>query len=31
MKWGTYPWFEEHGVGLIYPDDIEDFRKEANK
>lgn len=30
MKWGTYPWFEEHGVELIYPDDIENFRKEAH-
>ena len=30
MKWGTYSWFEEYGIDLIYPDDIDDFRKEAN-
>lgn len=29
MKWGTYPWFEEFGVELIHPDDIEAFRKEV--
>lgn len=30
MKWGTYSWFEEHGIELIYPNDVEKFRKEAN-
>ncbi len=30
MKWGIYPWFEELGVELIHPDDIEAFRKEVN-
>ena len=29
-KWGVYPWFIEHGVDLIHPDDIEAFRREAN-
>ena len=29
-KWGTYPWFLEHGIDLIHPDDLENFRKEAN-
>ena len=28
--WGTYPWFVEHGVDLIHPDDIEAFKKEVN-
>lgn len=30
MKWGVYPWFVEQGIELIHPDDIEDFKKEAN-
>ncbi|MDH3976666.1 MAG: hypothetical protein OEV42_20575 [Deltaproteobacteria bacterium] len=25
--WGLYLWFDEHGVGLIHPEDIEKFRK----
>jgi len=29
-KWGTYPWFLEHGIDKIHPDDMEDFKKEAN-
>lgn len=29
-KWGTYPWFVEHGVDLIHPDDLEDFKREAH-
>jgi hypothetical protein len=24
---GLYPWFEEHGIGLIHPDDVEAFRQ----
>ena len=30
IKWGLYPWFIEDGVELIYPDDLEEFRKEAS-
>ena len=30
IKWGLYPWFIEHGTELIYPDDLENFRKEMN-
>lgn len=29
-KWGTYPWFIEHGVDLIHPADLEAFTQEAN-
>lgn len=29
-KWGTYPWFVEHGVDLIHPDDLETFKQAAN-
>lgn len=29
-KWGTYPWFVEHGVDLIHSDDLEAFKQEAN-
>lgn len=29
-KWGTYPWFIEHGINLIYPDDLEAFKREVN-
>lgn len=29
-KWGTYPWFVEHGIDLIHPDDFEAFKQEAN-
>lgn len=29
-KWGTYPWFIEHGIDLIHPDDFEAFKQEAN-
>lgn len=29
-KWGTYPWFTEHGINLIHPDDLDNFQKEAN-
>lgn len=29
-KWGTYHWFIEHGINLIHPDDIENFKKEVN-
>lgn len=29
-KWGTYPWFVEHGIELIHPDDFEAFKQEAN-
>lgn len=29
-KWGTYPWFVEHGVDLIHPDDFEAFQHESN-
>lgn len=29
-RWGTYPWFVEHGVDLIHPDDFEAFQHEAN-
>lgn len=25
-KWGLYPWFEEHGVELVHPDDLAAFR-----
>jgi len=28
-KWGLYPWFKEYGEGLIHPDDLEAFQKEA--
>ena len=30
LKWGIYPWFMEHGVDLIHPDDLEAFKKVAN-
>lgn len=30
MKWGTYPWFVEHGIELIHPEDLDSFMKEAN-
>jgi hypothetical protein len=26
-SWLLYPWFEEHGASLVYPDDMEAFRK----
>ncbi len=29
-KWGIYPWFKEHGSGLIHPADLEAFAQEAN-
>jgi len=29
-KWGTYPWFLEHGIDQIHPDDLEKFKKKAN-
>jgi len=29
-KWGTYPWFLEHGIDKIHPDDVDIFIKEAN-
>ncbi len=29
-KWGTYPWFMEHGADLIHPDDLDAFKQEAN-
>lgn len=29
-KWGRYPWFIESGIELIYPDDLEIFKSEAN-
>lgn len=29
-KWGIYPWFVEHGIDLIHPDDFEAFKQEAN-
>jgi len=29
-KWGTYPWFSEHGYDKIHPEDLENFMKEAN-
>jgi hypothetical protein len=25
-KWCTYPWFEEHGVSCVHPDDLDDFK-----
>lgn len=25
-RWGLYPWFEEHGVELVHPDDLQAFR-----
>jgi len=25
-KWGLYPWFEEHGIHHVHPDDLEAFR-----
>lgn len=25
-SWGLYPWFEEHGVDLIHPDDLATVR-----
>jgi hypothetical protein len=28
-QWGLYPWFEEHGMALIHPDDLDDFRRLA--
>jgi hypothetical protein len=28
--WGTYPWFNEYGDELIYPDDRELFKKIEN-
>lgn len=28
-RWGTYPWFVEHGVDLIHPDDLEAFKQVA--
>lgn len=28
-KWGTYPWFIEHGADLIHPADLEAFKQEA--
>lgn len=30
VKWGGYPWFAEHGIELIHPDDLEAFMLEAN-
>lgn len=30
FKWGIYPWFREHGVDLIHPDDLEAFTQEAS-
>ena len=29
-RWGTYPWYVEHGVDLIHPDDLESFKQESN-
>lgn len=29
-KWGIYPWFVEHGIDLIHPDDFEAFKQEVN-
>ena len=29
-KWGIYPWFLEHGIDLIHPNDFETFKQEAN-
>ncbi len=29
-KWGTYPWFAEHGIHLIHPDDLEAFKQEVS-
>ena len=29
-KWGTYPWFIEHGLDKIHTDDLDGFKKEAN-
>jgi hypothetical protein len=29
-KWGTYPWFLEHGKDKIHPDDMDNFKKETN-
>ena len=28
-KWGIYPWFAEHGIELIHPDDFEAFKQES--
>lgn len=25
-KWGLYQWFEEHGVEMIHPDDVDEIR-----
>lgn len=25
-RWGRYPWFDEHGVEMIHPDDLAAFR-----
>ena len=25
-KWGLYQWFEEHGINLVHPDDLNAFR-----
>lgn len=30
MKWGTYPWFIEHGIDLIHTEDLDAFMREAN-
>ena len=29
-QWGRYLWSIEHGVEKIHPDDLENFKKEAN-
>jgi len=29
-RFGTYPWFLEHGLDMIHPDDLERFKKESN-
>lgn len=25
-KWGLFPWFEEHGVEIVHPDDLDRIR-----
>ena len=29
-RWGTYPWFTEHGLDKIHPNDLDNFKKEAH-
>lgn len=29
-KWGIYPWFLEHSIDLIHPDDFETFKQEVH-